>query len=79
MVGVAVAEGGKGVSLVNMAQTPHRAVAVQDAVAGGASAADAAAAAPEGAAPPTDNNGDAAYRNPLAQVFTERALTAAMG
>jgi carbon-monoxide dehydrogenase medium subunit len=79
VVGVAVAEGGKGVSLVNMAQTPHRAVAVQNAVAGGASAADAAAAAPEGAAPPTDNNGDAAYRNHLAQVLTERALSRAMG
>jgi carbon-monoxide dehydrogenase medium subunit len=78
VVGVAVAEGGKGVSLVNMAQTPHRAVAVQDAVAGGASAADAAAAAPDGAAPPTDNNGDAAYRNHLAQVLTERALSRAM-
>ncbi len=78
VVGVAVAEGGAGVALVNMAQTPHRAAAVQNAVASGASAADAAAAAPDGASPPTDTNGDADYRNHLAQVLTERALSRAM-
>lgn len=77
IVGVAVAEAGRGVSLVNMGSTPLRASAVEAAVESGSSAADAAAQAAEGSSPPTDGNGDAEYRSHLARVLTERALTTA--
>jgi len=77
IVGVGVADGGKGISLVNMGSTPLRATAAEAAVADGASAADAAALAAEGTSPPQDNNADAAYRTHLAKVLTERALKAA--
>ena len=79
IVGVAVADDGKGISLVNMGATPMRASAAEQALASGASVADAAAAAIEGTAPPSDNNGDAEYRSHLAQVLTRRALEAAHG
>ena len=77
IVGVAAAEGGAGVSLVNMGSTPLRAAAVEAAVAGGAGASDAAAVAADGTEPPTDNNADGAYREHLVRVLTERALVAA--
>ncbi len=77
IVGVAVAENAKGVSLVNMGSTPMRATAVEQAVAAGASAVDAAALAADNASPPSDLNGDAEYRGHLARVLTERALKAA--
>ena len=77
IVGVAVANGGEGVALVNMGSTPMRAPAVEAALASGASVADAAALAADGATPPADNNADAAYRSHLAQVLTRRALQAA--
>ena len=79
IVGVVVAEGGAGVSLVNMGSTPIRATAVEVAVAGGASATDAAASAADGTEPPTDNQADGAYREHLARVLTARALVAAGG
>ena len=77
IVGVGVADGGKGISLVNMGSTPIRATAAEAAIADGASAADAAALAAEGTSPPQDNNADAEYRTHLAQVLTKRALEAA--
>lgn len=77
IVGVAVADGGKGVALVNMGSTPIRASATEAALASGASAADAAAMAADGTEPPEDLNADAAYRTHLAQVLTKRALEAA--
>ena len=77
IVGVAVANSGAGVSLVNMGSTPLRASATEAAVAAGASAADAAAVAAEGLQPPSDLNADPDYRRHLARVFTERALNAA--
>lgn len=77
IVGVAVADSGAGVSLVNMGSTPLRAAAVEAAVAAGASASDAAAVAADGLAPPSDLNADTDYRRHLARVFTERALNAA--
>lgn len=77
IVAVAVADGGKGISLVNMGSTPLRATAAEQALADGASASDAAALAAEGTSPPKDNNGDATYRSHLARVLTKRALEAA--
>jgi len=77
IVGVVVADGGKGIALVNMGATPLRASAAEAALAGGASAADAAALAAEGTSPVEDGNADPAYRNHLSRVLTERALTAA--
>ena len=74
IVGVVVAEGGTGVSLVNMGSTPLRAPAVEAAVASGASATEAAAGAADGTEPPTDTQADAAYREHLARVLTARAL-----
>ncbi len=76
IVGVAVADGGKGIALVNMGSTPLRASAAEAALAGGASVADAAALAADGATPPEDNNADGVYRTHLAQVLTRRALEA---
>jgi carbon-monoxide dehydrogenase medium subunit len=77
IVGVAVAEEGKGIALVNMGSTPLRASAAEAALAGGASVADAAALAADGASPPEDENAGEAYRTHLAQVLTRRALEAA--
>ena len=79
IVGVAVADGGAGISLVNMGSTPIRAGAAEEALAGGASAADAASHAADGTTPPEDLNADATYRAHLARVLTERALIAASG
>lgn len=77
IVGVAVADGGSGIALVNMGSTPIRASAAESALSNGASAADAAALAAEGTDPPEDLNADAAYRSHLARVLTQRALDAA--
>lgn len=77
IVGVGVAEGGKGISLVNMGSTPLRATAAEQAIASGASAAEAAELAGVGTEPPADNNADAEYRTHLAKVLTRRALEAA--
>ena len=77
VVGVAVAEGGAGVALVNMAMTPVRASAVEQALVGGASATDAADQAAEGTEPTSDNDADADFRRHLARVLTRRALETA--
>ena len=77
IVGVAVTDSGRGVSLVNMDSRPMRASAVEAAVADGASAAEAAQLAADGVSPPEDHNADAPYRTHLAKALTERALLAA--
>jgi aerobic carbon-monoxide dehydrogenase medium subunit len=79
IVGVAavVGDGHTGVALVNMGSTPLRAIAVEQALASGASAADAAAVADEGTEPTSDTNASADFRRHLARVLTERALQAA--
>ncbi|NNC80121.1 MAG: xanthine dehydrogenase family protein subunit M [Acidimicrobiales bacterium] len=79
IVGVCVADGGNGISLINMGSTPLRASAAEAALAGGASMEDAAALAADGTSPPEDLNADAAYRAHLAKVLTGRALAAANG
>ncbi len=77
IVGVVVADGGSGISLINMGSTPLRAGAAEAALAGGASIADAAAVAADGASPIADANADVDYRNHLARVLTSRGLEAA--
>ncbi len=77
IVGVAVADGGSGISLVNMGSTPLRASATESALRGGAAAVDAALMAAEGTSPPEDHNADAEYRTHLAQALTARALAEA--
>ena len=72
IVGVAAVAG--RVALANMGGTPLRAVAVEEALAGGASVAEAAALAAEGTEPGEDIHADRAYRQHLARVLTGRAL-----
>jgi carbon-monoxide dehydrogenase medium subunit len=77
IVGVAVVDGRVG--LVNMGQTPLRATATEEALAGGASIEDAAQLADQGTDPPEDLAGTEEYRRHLARVLTRRALTTAAG
>ncbi len=79
IVGVAVARvnGHVGVSLVNVASTPVRATAVEQALASGASAADAAEQAAEGLEPTGDANATPEFRRHLARVLTRRGLVEA--
>jgi carbon-monoxide dehydrogenase medium subunit len=72
IVGVAV-QGGS-VALVNMGETPLRAGAVEQALAGGAGPREAAAHAAEGTSPPADINASRAYREHLARVLVGRGL-----
>jgi len=72
IVGVAVQ--GDAVALVSMASTPVRAVAVERALAGGASVAEAASHAAEGTSPSEDINASHGYREHLARVLVGRAL-----
>jgi len=72
IVGVAVR--GDPVGLVNMASTPLRAAAVEQALAGGASVAEAAPRAAERTGPPADINAGRGYREHLARVLVGRAL-----
>ena len=75
IVGVAAVHNGTtGVALVNMGSTPLRAIAVEEALAGGASAAEAAAHAADGLDPPSDLNASPEYRRHLATVLVRRAL-----
>jgi carbon-monoxide dehydrogenase medium subunit len=68
--------GGANVALTNMAPTPVRATAVEQALAGGADAAAAAEKAADGTSPPSDTNASSEFRRHLAQVLTRRALEA---
>jgi carbon-monoxide dehydrogenase medium subunit len=75
IVGVAaVRNGTTGIGLVNMASTPVRATAVEDALAGGASAAEAAERAVDDADPQPDLNASVEYRSHLVTVLVRRAL-----
>lgn len=72
-----------GIGLTNMAMTPIRASAVEQALVGQPATEDAvgaaAAHAAEGTSPPSDINGDAEYRKHLATVLTRRAVLTAAG
>ncbi len=71
----AVRVGGRvAVSLVNVAPTPVRASAVEDALASGASAAEAAELAAERLEPSGDTNATPEFRRHLSRVLTRRAL-----
>jgi CO dehydrogenase flavoprotein C-terminal domain len=72
IVGVAVPGG--SVALVNMAATPVRAAAAEQALASGASPAEAGALAAEGTSPGEDINATAACRAHLARMLVTRAL-----
>jgi carbon-monoxide dehydrogenase medium subunit len=76
IVGVAAVarNGGAAVALTNMGETPLRARAVEQALAGGTGAADAAEQALEGTNPPEDALASADYRRHLAKVLVRRAL-----
>ncbi|HEY2959795.1 MAG TPA: xanthine dehydrogenase family protein subunit M [Actinomycetota bacterium] len=76
IVGVAaqVRDGRTAVALTNMGETPVRAGAVEEAVAGGATPAQAAQQALDGTSPPDDALASAEYRRHLAMVLTRRAL-----
>ncbi|MHB8247209.1 MAG: FAD binding domain-containing protein [Acidimicrobiales bacterium] len=80
IVGVAaVRNGTTGVGLVNMADRPVRAAAVEAAITGGASATEAAEHASEGLDPPSDVRASREYRRHLASVLVRRALEEAGG
>jgi len=72
-------EGATNVALVNMGGTPVRAVAVEEALAGGAPIADAARLAADGTDPPADADASVEFREHLARVLVRRALEAAAG
>jgi carbon-monoxide dehydrogenase medium subunit len=74
---MALRNGGPRVALVNMGGTPLRAVAVEEALAGGASTEEAAEQAAEGTDPPEDINATPEYRRHLARVLVRRALEGA--
>jgi carbon-monoxide dehydrogenase medium subunit len=76
---MALRNGGTRVALVNMGGTPLRAVAVEEAVGGGASFEEAAGRAADGTDPPEDINATPEYREHLARVLVRRALEAASG
>jgi carbon-monoxide dehydrogenase medium subunit len=71
------------IGLTNMGPTPLRATAAEQALAGAAASAEAiaeaASHAAEGTEPSSDLNGQADYREHLAQVLTRRAVSAAAG
>jgi carbon-monoxide dehydrogenase medium subunit len=71
------------IGLTNMGSTPLRASAVEAALAGAEASPETIAAASrsaaEGTSPSSDLNGQADYREHLAQVLTRRAVTAAAG
>jgi carbon-monoxide dehydrogenase medium subunit len=71
------------IGLTNMGPTPLRATAAEQALAGATASADAiaeaASHAAEGTEPSSDLNGQADYREHLAQVLTRRAVSAAAG
>jgi carbon-monoxide dehydrogenase medium subunit len=68
-----------GVALVNMATTPVRAAAVEEALASGASDGEAAEAAAENLDVPEDLNASVEFRSHLARVLVRRALARAGG
>lgn len=75
IVGVACVTGAKTrVALVNMASTPMRATAVEEALASGSSVAEAAQLADAKTEPPSDLNASQDYRKHLARVLVRRAL-----
>ncbi|HMF83897.1 MAG TPA: xanthine dehydrogenase family protein subunit M [Acidimicrobiia bacterium] len=76
---MAVRNGSTRVAMVNMGGTPLRAVAVEEALAGGASIEEAAERAADGTEPPSDINATPEYREHLARVLVRRALEAASG
>jgi carbon-monoxide dehydrogenase medium subunit len=74
----AAAAGGR-IALANMGPVPIRAVAAEQALAGGADPAQAAELAAEGTSPGEDIHADRGFRQHLARVLTRRALQHQIG
>jgi len=74
---VAVATVSGRVALANMAATPIRASAAEQALSAGSSTDDAALIADQDSEPTEDMHADPAYRRHLARVLTSRALSTA--
>jgi aerobic carbon-monoxide dehydrogenase medium subunit len=72
IVGAAAVDG--RIALANMGPVPLRALAAEQALAGGASPAEAASLAAEGTSPGEDIHADREFRQHLARVLTRRAL-----
>lgn len=77
IVGVAVS--GQRIGLINMAGTPLRARATEDALARGATVAESAELAAQDTSPADEPHATAGYRQHLARVLTARALSTAAG
>jgi len=75
--------GSARIGLTNMALTPMRASAVEQALSGSDGSGDslraAAEHAPEGTSPPSDTNASGEYRRELSKVLVRRALEEALG
>jgi carbon-monoxide dehydrogenase medium subunit len=78
IVGVAAvmsgSNGGAAIAYTNMAESPIRASAVEQALTGSGDAASAASHAAEGTNPPSDTFASAEYRRALAEVLVRRAI-----
>jgi carbon-monoxide dehydrogenase medium subunit len=72
IVGAAAVDG--RIALASMGPVPMRALAAEQALAGGATAAEAAELAAEGTSPGEDIHADREFRQHLARVLTRRAL-----
>lgn len=80
MVGVAAVvfrDGGAGIGITGVGEHPYRAVAVEAALATGATPGAAAAHAVDGITVAGDIHADPAYRRAMAEVYTRRAIEAA--
>ena len=80
MVGVAAVvfrDGSAGIGITGVGEHPYRAVAVESALAAGATPAAAASHAVDGITVAGDIHADPAYRRAMAEVYTRRAIEAA--
>lgn len=70
--------GGAGIGITGVGEHPYRAWAVEAALAAGSTPAEAAAHATDGVAVTGDMHADPEYRRAMAEVYTRRAIEAAV-